>query len=88
MPRKKPLNPFYLALIPVGTVFVVTAFIYGYMAFQMVNAAADAAKQAAHPLFAWMRAHGNTLLLVELAVLAVLTFGAMALESRQDRKDE
>jgi hypothetical protein len=77
--QKKWKNPFYLLIIPVGAAFVVTAFAHGFMAFQMVNAGSGRADlHADHPLFAWLRTHGNTALLVELAVLAVLTVGAIA----------
>ena len=78
MPRTKWSNPFYFLLIPLGAVFCVTAFAYGFMAFQAVNASGSAADQhTAHPLFVWLNAHGSTALLVELALLAVLTIGAI-----------
>jgi hypothetical protein len=80
--QKKWKNPFYALLIPVGTAFVVTGFAYGFMAFQMVNAGADSAQlNADHPLFTWLRAHGDTAILVELAILAVLTVGAIGTDS-------
>ena len=82
MAQKKWKNPFYALLIPVGMAFVVTGFAYGFMAFQLVNAGAGVAKlNADHPLFAWLRAHGSTAMLVELALLAVLTFGAIGTDS-------
>ena len=57
----------------------VTAFAYGFMAFQAVNAVrAEAGRHLDHPLFQWLRVHGDTALLIELAVLAVLTVGAIA----------
>ena len=85
MPAKKRLNPFYILLVPTGLVFVVTAFAYGYMAFQAVNAVrADAGLHAGHPLFQWMRAHGDAAMLIELAVLAVLTVGAIATDKIWD----
>ena len=78
MLRKKWKNPFYALLVPVGLAFVVTGFAYSFMAFQAVNSgSAGASLYAEHPLFAWLRAHGNTALLVEVAVLAVLTVGAI-----------
>lgn len=52
------------------------------MAFQEVNAGRAAIEQSAeHPLFQWLRLHGTTALLIELALLAVLTIGAMATDS-------
>ena len=91
MPAKTPLNPFYILLIPAGIVFAVTAFAYGYMAFQAVNAVrAEAGMHAGHPLFQWLRVHGDAALLIELAVLAVLTVGAIATDRLMDgsRRDE
>ena len=82
MAQKKWKNPFYALLIPVGMAFVVTGFAYGFMAFQLVNASADVAEfNSDHPLFAWLRVHGSTAMLVELALLAVLTFGAIGTDS-------
>lgn len=76
---KKWKNPFYTLLIPVGAVFCLTGIAYGMMAFQQVNAGREAVEQTAeHPLFVWLQAHGSTAMLVELAVLAVLTIGAIA----------
>lgn len=88
MPANKPFNPFYILLIPTGLVFVVTAFAYGYMAFQAVNAVrAEAGRHLGHPLFQWLRAYGNTALLIELAVLAVLTVGAIATDRWWDKSE-
>jgi hypothetical protein len=67
-------NLFYVLLIPVGALFVVTAFAYGYMSFQQVNSVRETAYlHAEHPLFQWLRAHGDAALLGELAALGVLT---------------
>lgn len=86
MPAKKTFNPFYVLLIPAGLVFAVTAFAYGYMAFQAVNAIrAEAGAHAGHPLFQWLRAHGDAALLIELALLAVLTVTAIATDKIWDR---
>lgn len=89
MPAKKTFNPFYVLLIPAGLVFAVTAFAYGYMAFQAVNAIrAEAGAHAGHPLFQWLRAHGDAALLIELALLAVLTVAAIATDKLWDRAAE
>ncbi len=79
MSKKKWKNPFYALLIPAGAAFCVSAIAYGFMAFQMVNAGrSGAAKFADHPLFVWLNHHGTTLILIELAILAVLTIGAIS----------
>jgi len=80
-------NWFYVLLIPVGTLFAVTAFAYGTMAFQAVNAVgADALLHARHPLFQWLRRHGEAALLAELAVLGACTVLAIALDPPTDRE--
>lgn len=82
MSAKKWKNPFYTLLIPAGAAFCVTGFAYGFMAFQEVNAArATVEKTVDHPLFVWLNAHGTTAMLIELAVLAVLTVGAIGTDS-------
>lgn len=86
MPPRKSFNPFYVLLLPAGFVFAVTAFAYGFMAFQAVNAVrAEAGAHAGHPLFRWLRTHGDEAMLIELAVLAILTFAAMATDRLWDR---
>jgi hypothetical protein len=86
MPVKKSFNPFYALLIPAGLVFVVTAFAYGFMAFQAVNSVrTEADRHVGHPLFQWLRVYGDRTLLIELALLAALTFGAIATDRWWDR---
>ena len=78
MSLQKWKNPFYALLIPVGAAFCVTAFAYGFMAFQEVNAVGGLReKHASHQLFEWLRTHGTTALIAELVLLAVLTIGAI-----------
>jgi hypothetical protein len=82
MSLKKFKNPFYTLLIPVGLVFVLTVFAYGFMAFMEVNATKrEVREQANHPLFTWLDEHGTKLVLWELGVLGVLTVGAIATDS-------
>jgi hypothetical protein len=78
VPTKRRRNPFYILLVPLGVAFVVTASAYYVMAFQSVNPVRDAAGNQAHPMFKWLRAHGDEAMLVELAALAVLTIAAIA----------
>ena len=92
MPAKKHRNPFYVLLVIAGIAFAVTAFAYGFMAFQVVNSlAAEAGRHERHPLFQWLRLHGDAALLIELAVLAVFTVAAIATDRWWDaaeRDDE
>lgn len=79
MPAKTRTNLFTLLLIPTGLVFVITAVAYGYMAFIDVNGApGDAARNAGHPLFQWLRVHGDGALIGELIALALVTVGVIA----------
>jgi CDP-diglyceride synthetase len=78
MSLKKWKNPFYALLIPVGMAFVVTVFAYGFIAFMEVNATnPEARAQVRHPLFEWLNKNGSELVTWELAVLGVLTVGAI-----------
>jgi hypothetical protein len=88
MRAKKRVNLFYVLLVPVGAAFVVTAFAYGVMAFQAVSSASSrgAAAPSAHPLLAWLRVHGDSALLSELGVLAVLTVAAIVTDPWWDRR--
>jgi len=91
VPAKKWKNPFYTLLIPAGAAFCLTGFAYGMMAFQQVNAARAAIEQTAdHPLFRWLETHGTTAMLIELAVLTVLTVGAIGTDSwwMEERRPE
>lgn len=82
MPKKNHRNPFYILLIPAGLAFVVTAFAYGLMSFQAANGVGlDAQQYATHPLYQWLRGHGDAAIVIELVVLAILTVGAMAFDS-------
>lgn len=87
--KKEAFNPFYFFLVLVGVVFLLTACSYGVMAFKKRDYQEAAASAAAGSgLTEFMDEHGMTLLLVELAVLAVATFGAMATDRHWIRRAE
>jgi hypothetical protein len=71
-------------------VFALTAVCYGLMAFhdarQLVAHEAPVAAQADHPLLALMRERGEAALLVELAFLALFTFGAIGTDDFWQRR--
>ena len=78
MAKQKPgVNPFYVLLVIAGTAFVITAFAYGLMGFNMVNPTPATAGAADHPLWQMLRRHGNQMLLWELTLLAVFTVAAI-----------
>jgi hypothetical protein len=84
-------NPFYGLLLAAGIIFAITAVCYGVMAFHEVRplvAAPDdaAAAQDDHPLFVWMRQHGEAALMIELGFLAAFTFGAIGTDDYWQRR--
>jgi len=76
--NRKWKNPFYALLLPTGMLFCLTVTAYVVMAFR---ARSVASSEAAHPLISWLQTYGNRALLIELAVLAVLTLAAIATDS-------
>jgi hypothetical protein len=74
---KEPFNPFYALLVLLGVIFFVTASAYGVMAFKAVQAPVAEDVATPHPLLVFLDQHGMQLLVVELVLLALATFGAM-----------
>jgi len=73
MPAEKRVNPFYIALLPVGVAFALTACAYGVMTVRGLNR-----HLADEPgLMQLMTQHGLTILVVELVLLAMLTVAAI-----------
>jgi hypothetical protein len=93
---RKSANPFYVLLVIVGLSFVLTATAYVVMAFReahardetVVKGSTAVATSDEHPLMVWMRHHGNTALLTELALLAVCTFAAIGTDGFWQRRSE
>jgi|APCry1669188879_1035177.scaffolds.fasta_scaffold36026_2 hypothetical protein len=77
MPRPRP-NPFYAILGIVGFLFVVTAS--SYCLFVLRGVRPESVATAPHALERLMDRHGITLLAGQIAVLAVATFGAVAMD--------
>jgi hypothetical protein len=72
--RRKAINPFYVALLPVGVVFAVTACAY----VVMIMRGRDPQRAPETGLVALMAERGVMIMAVELAILAVLTGLAIA----------
>jgi hypothetical protein len=83
---KKTVNPFYPVLLVIGFVFAVTACAYGVMAVKMVSPAQVMAAAPEGVFVAFLDQHGMTLLLSELAVLAVVTFAAIGTDDYWTRR--
>jgi hypothetical protein len=87
MPSQKPFNPFYVLLVLLGIVFGVTACAYGVMTVKM-SSAAGVASSLDSPVLAFLNDHGLTLLLVELALLALASFAAMGTDSYWTKRND
>jgi hypothetical protein len=74
MPQPKPTNPFYLALIPVGVIFAVTACAYMVMAYRGL----DPHSESEQGLPGLMNHWGLTIMAIELGMLGILTVAAIA----------
>jgi hypothetical protein len=86
--NRNATNPFYVLLVGVGILFVVTACAYGVMTVRMIEpVGGDAEVGGPHDLMGFMDRHGFAALMVELAVLAVLTVAAIGTDSWWTRND-
>ena len=84
MPQAKPFNPFYVALVPAGMVFAVTACAFGVMTVQGL----DPRHAAENGLSRLLDQHGMFILAAEVAVLAILTVAAIATDDFWTRRFE
>jgi hypothetical protein len=80
----KSANPFYLLLVPVGITFVVTAMTFYVMTARVTSGGGSQALD--HPLMQWMDEHGMTLLIAELVLLMIATFGAIGTDTYWQRR--
>jgi hypothetical protein len=83
MKKRKGTNPFYVAALPVGVLFVITACAYAVMTVQGL----DPQRGPEAGLVGLMARQGTVIFLVELAVLAVLTIAAIATDEYWMRKN-
>jgi hypothetical protein len=87
VPLRKPVNPFYAVLVVAGVTFALTATMYGVMTVRGLDSRAP---QPAG-VIAFMEQHGMTLMMIELVVLAVLTFAVIGTDDywmrSADRKE-
>jgi hypothetical protein len=75
---RPPRNPFYAVLGIVGFAFTITAAAYCVAVLRGVRPASETGGR--HPLDRLMDDHGTTILVVEIALLAVATVGAIWLD--------
>jgi hypothetical protein len=84
--KKQRVNPFYVLLVLAGVAFAITACAYGVMAVKQMHASdlalpgqtTELSRPPADPGFIhFMEQHGNRLMVVELAVLGLMTMAAI-----------
>lgn len=90
--KKEPTNPFYVLVVVLGTAFVLTACAYGTMTYRAVRASrpqpGDAVAQAAeNPLMKLMNERGLEIMVGQLVLLGVATFGAMWLDQVRSNRE-
>jgi hypothetical protein len=76
---KDPANPFYVLLVVLGVVFLVTACAYSVMAF-LANAPQAERRLGDHPMTAFLDRHGVALMIWELGLLGAASLAAMVLD--------
>jgi hypothetical protein len=81
---KKPTNPLYLAALPVGVLFAITACAFVVMTLKSGDPQVGESTGLMHLL----DRHGVLILVVELAVLGVLTAGAIFTDDFWTRRFE
>lgn len=84
MAAKGPTNPLYLAAVPAGILFAITACAFVVMTVQ----GGDPQRMESEGLGRLMDRHGVLILVVELAVLGVLTVGAIFTDGFWTRRFE
>lgn len=82
--RRAPTNPFTVLLGVVGVAFTLTASAFCISVLRGVRP--ETSRQAAHGLDLLVSRWGTTALVVELALLAVATFGSIALDELRHRE--
>ncbi len=80
MSQKPAPNPFYSLLILTGVAFVLTAS--AFLVMMMRDVQGTAPRTA---LTDWLSLYGTKALVIELVILAIGTWGAMATDSRSPR---
>jgi len=81
---KKPTNPFYIAALPAGVLFAITACAFVVMTLK----GGDPQVGESTGLMQLLDRHGVLILVIELAVLGVLTAGAIVTDDFWTRRFE
>ncbi len=87
--NRKPFNPFYVLLLVAGVVFSITAVIYGIMTVRDLHRSAGqpvSASESWERMMVWLDQHGFSLMMIELAVLGIFTFAAIATDDYWEKR--
>jgi hypothetical protein len=84
MPQTKPTNPFYVAALPMGVLFALTACAYVVMMVRTIGPGAEEATG----LVQLMERHGILVMVAELVALGLLTVAAIASDDFWTRRFE
>ena len=84
--NKRP-NPFYLLLIAAGVSFTITACAFGVMTMRQTGSfGATGYAESEHGMLGFLARYGMHLLIVQLIILAIATFGAIGTDGYWNRK--
>jgi fumarate reductase subunit D len=87
--QKRLANPFYVLLVIAGVAFGITACAYVLMIVVMKDPSqAAAVRDSGEGLIHFMDKHGLRVMIVEIIVLAVATFAAIATDGYWNRSAE
>ncbi len=78
VPKKRTRNPFYPLLVLVGVAFAITSCGFAVMMVNDINSTGELDAAGDSEFIQFFQKHGFTALMIELAVLALATFGAIA----------
>ena len=85
VPKRKPVNPFYVLLLLAGCAFAATASAYGVMTVRELHRSRNGIGDA-DGFTEIVDRHGANAMIVELVLLGLGTFGAIAFDQHQDKK--
>ncbi len=84
--RKEAFNPFYGLLVVLGIAFAVTACAYGLLTLRGLRGIDLSTNLEPTSLMGFLHHHGGATLAVELVLLALATFSAMATDDYWQRR--
>lgn len=85
---KNQFNPFYVLLVLTGIVFCITCCAYGVMTVRGLHNATATVDSPGVRMMEWLDTNGFRLLLIELGVLAVFTFAAIATDEYWTKREQ